>query len=64
VLAGLGYAGGEDSCTGFFCSTRSDDARGFAILGVIPAGIGMGVDAATGAMYKREPARIEIELKP
>jgi hypothetical protein len=66
VLAVAGYAGGEDDCNhgGFLCTTRSEDAVGFFVLGIIPAGIGAGVDATTGAMYARSPKAIDVRLAP
>lgn len=63
-LAIGGYAGGEDECAGFLCTTREEDAFGFFVLGIVPAGIGMGVDAISGAMYERPPVPAETQLTP
>lgn len=63
-LAAAAYAGGESDCNeaGFLCTTREEDAVGFFVLGIIPGGIGMAVDAASGAMYQRLPESIKETL--
>lgn len=66
ILAGLAFTGSDDSdCQGaFFCTTRSEDAGIAAVLGLLFAGIGMGVDGATGALFEHGPKEIEIKLPP
>ena len=61
-LSIAGYLGGEDECAGFLCTTRREDAVGFAVLGIIPAGIGMLVDRVTGSMYEHRPVKVNVDL--
>ncbi|HXI11607.1 MAG TPA: hypothetical protein VNM92_03045 [Thermoanaerobaculia bacterium] len=63
----FGLAGllGTDSCdgTGFGpCFSPGEVAAVAFVIGLIPAGIGMGIDAATGAMYEKIPADVNVTL--
>jgi hypothetical protein len=57
---------GTDDCDEpgliYGCTSPGEAAVGGFVIGLVPAAIGMAVDAATGAMYQKVPVRVDVNL--
>ena len=52
----------DDLCGGIECNSLSD-YLGVAMVGLIFIGAGVGIDAATGALFRQEPSDVIVRLK-